>query len=231
MDENRTNPELPTPDDSAHADGEGDDLTSELVAFLDGELDAPGNEAVEAKISLDSTVRAEADALKRAWDLLDYLPRPEPTANFTERTVSRIEPVRQSGKTLPVSGPASVATNGSASAGTESRSSRSRPAGAATQVLEPRARSGRWRLVVALAWLFAVGLAGFAGYFGRAKVVDHFNHVEQQEKDAAILTERRLLQDLHSFQYVDDLEFLQALDNPDLFGEELYFASPNEGPP
>src|SRR6516165_2932506 len=101
MDENRTNPELPTPDDSAHADGEGDDLTSELVAFLDGELDAPGNEAVEAKISLDSTVRAEADALKRAWDLLDYLPRPEPTANFTERTVSRIEPVRQSGKTLP----------------------------------------------------------------------------------------------------------------------------------
>jgi hypothetical protein len=231
MDENRTNPELPTPDDSAHADGDGDDLTAELVAFLDGELDVRENEAVEAKISLDSTVRAEADALKRTWDLLDYLPRPEPTASFTERTVSRVEPVRQSGNTAAMSGSASAVKNGPASAATASNSSPSRSATAATQVVEPRPRSGHWRLVVALAWILAVGLAAFAGYFGRAKVVDHFNHVEQQEKDAAILTERRLLQDLHSFQYVDDLEFLQALDNPDLFGEELYFASPNEGPP
>src|SRR5207253_6430882 len=62
----------------------------ELVAFLDGELDDEQSQAVESKITLDPTVRNEADTLKRTWDLLDYLPRPEPSPNFTNKTLDRI---------------------------------------------------------------------------------------------------------------------------------------------
>jgi hypothetical protein len=35
-------------------------------------------------------VRAEADALKRTWDLLDYLPSKAPSPSFTQRTVSQV---------------------------------------------------------------------------------------------------------------------------------------------
>src|SRR5205809_7893011 len=67
-----------------------DDDREELVAFLDGELDDEQSHAVESKITLDPTVRNEADTLKRTWDLLDYLPKPEPSPNFTNKTLDRI---------------------------------------------------------------------------------------------------------------------------------------------
>src|SRR5581483_2340487 len=63
---------------------------AELVAYLDGELDADGQQRVEARLSGDALARAEADALKRAWDLLDHLPRAQPSSDFTERTVTLI---------------------------------------------------------------------------------------------------------------------------------------------
>src|SRR5438552_2488606 len=62
----------------------------ELVAYLDGELDEEQASSVEAKISMNPTLRAEAETLKRAWDMLDYLPKPEPSPNFTNRTLDRI---------------------------------------------------------------------------------------------------------------------------------------------
>lgn len=80
-----------TPDDRA-----------DLVAYLDGELTGDAARAVEAKLSLDPQVRAEADSLRRTWDLLDFLPRTEPSPSFTERTLSRVDPVPASG---PVAAP------------------------------------------------------------------------------------------------------------------------------
>jgi anti-sigma factor RsiW len=62
----------------------------DLVAYLDGELDAPGAHALEAKLSRDAEARAEAEALRRTWEMLDYLPRPEPAAAFTSRTLERV---------------------------------------------------------------------------------------------------------------------------------------------
>jgi len=67
---------------------------ADLVAYLDGELSGEAARAVEARISLDPRVRAEAESLKRTWDLLDFLPHPEPSPNFTQRTLSRVVPVR-----------------------------------------------------------------------------------------------------------------------------------------
>ncbi len=61
-----------------------------LVAYLDGELPEEEARKVEARISQDPTVRAEVEAMKRTWELLDYLPRAEPSPNFTHRTVSLV---------------------------------------------------------------------------------------------------------------------------------------------
>jgi anti-sigma factor RsiW len=63
---------------------------SELVAYLDGELNEDAAHAVEAKINSDPALRAEADLLKRTWDLLDLLPRHEPSPSFTHRTLEQV---------------------------------------------------------------------------------------------------------------------------------------------
>jgi anti-sigma factor RsiW len=76
-----------------------DDEREDLVAFLDGELDEDRAHSVEARITLDPTVRAEAETLKRTWDLLDYLPRPEAVPGFTNRTLDRIS-VRETAEAL-----------------------------------------------------------------------------------------------------------------------------------
>jgi anti-sigma factor RsiW len=66
----------------------------DLVAYLDGELGGEAARALEAKLSLNPEARAEADALRRTWELLDHLPSPEPSAAFTHRTMERLTLVR-----------------------------------------------------------------------------------------------------------------------------------------
>ena len=77
-------PEQPSLSDRERAD---------LVAYLDGELKGEAARKVETQLALNPGARAEADALKRTWELLDFLPRPEPSVDFTHRTVSQIVPV------------------------------------------------------------------------------------------------------------------------------------------
>src|SRR5262245_34562944 len=62
----------------------------ELTAYLDGELDEEQARAIESRLTRDPAARAEADTLQRTWELLDYLPRPEPSPAFTHRTLDRI---------------------------------------------------------------------------------------------------------------------------------------------
>jgi anti-sigma factor RsiW len=71
-----------------------DEDRENLVAYLDGELDARAARALEAKLNLDAEARAEADALRRTWEMLDYLPRPEATATFSSRTLERVSSQR-----------------------------------------------------------------------------------------------------------------------------------------
>src|SRR5262245_42678251 len=68
----------------------------ELVAYLDGELDDQTAQEVEAKLGRDPAARAEADSLRQVWELLDYLPRADPSANFTHRTMDKLGAVRPS---------------------------------------------------------------------------------------------------------------------------------------
>jgi anti-sigma factor RsiW len=67
-----------------------DQERADLVAYLDGELDSEAARALEARLSRDPRVRAEAEELRRSWDLLDYLPKPTPSDAFTHRTLERL---------------------------------------------------------------------------------------------------------------------------------------------
>jgi anti-sigma factor RsiW len=74
---------------------------ADLVAYLDGELAGEAARAVEARLQLDPSVRAEAESLRRTWDLLDYLPRPAAPLDFTHRTLEKLAPVRAQPKAAP----------------------------------------------------------------------------------------------------------------------------------
>jgi hypothetical protein len=79
---------------------------AELVAYLDGELDDAATQAVEAKIATNPDARAELDALKQTWGMLDYLPKASASPNFTNRTMERLtlERVGPGKKTMPMPG-------------------------------------------------------------------------------------------------------------------------------
>jgi anti-sigma factor RsiW len=160
----------------------------DLVAFLDGELPEAEAEAVEVRIGLDPATRREAEALKRTWDLLDYLPRPEPSPSFTSRTLDRLD--------LPVAGaPSPPATP------------------APPRPHRPRRPDWlRWSVAaaaVALAFLLGYGAADRAG-----------RQRDLPDVERLPLSEVQLLENLPLYRHADDLEFVDALKQPDLFGEE-----------
>ncbi len=147
---------------------------ADLVAYLDGELEGEAARALEAKLSLSPEARAEAESLKRAWEMLDYLPRAEPSPHFTERTLSRLAPV-------PSGSPV------------RSRWRRWVPAGVQAALV---------------AGAFAAGWAGF-NYL-----------VPFQPGESELVQDLRLIENLRLYEAVPDLDFLKALDQPDLFGED-----------
>lgn len=66
-----------------------EDLADEqLVAYLDGELEAEEVERVEQRLASDEHFRRRMQLLQRSWDLLDDLPRAEASESFTQSTVS-----------------------------------------------------------------------------------------------------------------------------------------------
>jgi anti-sigma factor RsiW len=66
---------------------------ADLVAYLDGELKGEAARKVESRIARDPSIRKEADSLRRAWEMLDYLPRAEASDQFTHRTLEKAAPV------------------------------------------------------------------------------------------------------------------------------------------
>lgn len=69
-----------------------DDPDDDLIAYLDGELDDATTEQVESELAHDPAARTRADEYKKTFDLLDYLPTPEPSATFASRTLTRLQP-------------------------------------------------------------------------------------------------------------------------------------------
>lgn len=70
----------------------GHDLTSteELVAYLDGELDAEAERCLDARLAEDAALRQKLEQHRRAWDLLDELPGTGVGEDFTRTTVEMV---------------------------------------------------------------------------------------------------------------------------------------------
>lgn len=68
------------------------DLTAddELVAYLDGELDAEGAARVERRLADDAAYRARLSHLQRTWDMLDTLARAEAGDDFAKSTMEMV---------------------------------------------------------------------------------------------------------------------------------------------
>jgi hypothetical protein len=79
------NPERkPYDDASLHPSDE------EFVAYLDGELDEVSSRRIEEHATADPVMRTKIQSLRKTYDLLDYLPMPEPSADFATKTVTQI---------------------------------------------------------------------------------------------------------------------------------------------
>lgn len=62
----------------------------DLVAYLDGELDAAELQRVEDRLSRDPDYRLRLRQLQGTWDLLDELPRSSVNESFTKSTVEMV---------------------------------------------------------------------------------------------------------------------------------------------
>lgn len=150
---------------------------ADLVAYLDGELNGDAARKVENRIAREPAVREEADALRRAWDLLDFLPVPQPSPEFTHRTLDKLP---------ALSGPKDVA----------------------------RSRRPLGRLAIGAAWAAALLLAMGSGY-----VVTRARS-PREPGEQELIRDLRVINNMRSYESVEDLDFVRELDAPDLFGDD-----------
>lgn len=71
-----------------------------LVAYLDGELGEKEAQLLSTKLTLSATARREAEALERTWELLDHLPRTQPSERLAERTLTEARKIEAAGGLL-----------------------------------------------------------------------------------------------------------------------------------
>jgi anti-sigma factor RsiW len=173
----------------------------DLVAYLDGELAETEASALEAKLHRNAAVKKEADSLQKAWDLLDYLPKAEPTSSFTNRTMERITsqgmaPVAKKPNRLPA------------------RPWLSGLGWAAAMLLSAGAGFG----------LFTYFFSPRAPQTERAddqkQRTDPLEELSPEDIQHQLARNLRILENKRLYELVDDLEMLQELGKADLFGDE-----------
>ncbi|MCA9121366.1 MAG: hypothetical protein H6822_07890 [Planctomycetaceae bacterium] len=72
------------------SDSRGTNVDEELVAYLDGELDAEAVRCFDARLVTDAALREKLKQHQRTWDMLDDLPRTDVGDNFTQTTVEMV---------------------------------------------------------------------------------------------------------------------------------------------
>lgn len=70
--------------------------TESIVAYLDGELNPSESQIIEKQLAADANVRCEVDALARTWDMLDELDEVRVSEEFTNKTLTSIQAVKNS---------------------------------------------------------------------------------------------------------------------------------------
>ncbi|MHC5538613.1 anti-sigma factor family protein [Singulisphaera rosea] len=68
-----------------------------LVAYIDGELNEAESRVIATKLTKSPTARREVEALEKTWELLDQLPRPKVSEEFTARTLSEVQQLSLAG--------------------------------------------------------------------------------------------------------------------------------------
>jgi hypothetical protein len=202
-----------------------DPFEVELVAYLDGELDQAAARRVAARLAIDPQARARAAELKKTFDLLDYLPKPEPSATFATRTLDK----------LPTLNPAPALPRGAATVAQtqakpkSSRVSQSVAALASARAAEPLSLSDEApRPARRIAWAAGILMAtiGFAtaGYYGgaafRSQGAATGTAVAKETSEELALSDRRLIENLPLYAPIDDIAFVTELAKPELFGDD-----------
>lgn len=180
------------------AEPQDDERREEIVAYLDGELDQHAAAEFEQRLQRDAALRADAEAMKRTWELLDFLPQPEPSATFTSKTLDKISvlrPAATSAMTLPAAADAILA-----------------PAAPA----RPRSKwPGYLGWTAAALALFALGYIASAPAFRKGP-----KPVPPQVAEEEMARDLRILNQLPQYEVGEDIAFLKDLDQPELFGDE-----------
>lgn len=79
-----------------------------LVAYLDGELDQAESQSIAIRLTSSASARRELQGLERTWDLLDLLPRPRASPELTTRTLSQARQIEERGTRFLVSAGPSI---------------------------------------------------------------------------------------------------------------------------
>ncbi len=72
----------------------GPDWKDNLVAYLDGELNERDMQELDDVLTRHPDARADVEQLRQTWDLLDALPRPAVTEEFSAQTLATIQVIR-----------------------------------------------------------------------------------------------------------------------------------------
>ncbi|WZO96995.1 hypothetical protein EP7_004007 [Isosphaeraceae bacterium EP7] len=70
---------------------------SNLVAYIDGELNEAESRVISTKLTHSVTARREVELFELTWKLLDQLPMPKAKSDFTARTLSEAEGLNRPG--------------------------------------------------------------------------------------------------------------------------------------
>jgi anti-sigma factor RsiW len=173
-------------------------MDAELIAYLDGELDEHSAKEMERRLDQEPGLKATAEGYKRTWELLDYLPQPEPSPTFTTRTVDKMAVLR------PAQAPVSQTMS-------------SLTAAAAPTTPTPASGADAWRwvgVVTAAVVLFVLGY-GISGISGHKHAPPDDREVEEQ-----MARDLRVLDHWNLYQYGDDLTFVETLARPEYFGDD-----------
>ena len=186
---------------------------ADLIAYLDGELDEEESRSIAARMALNPEIRERAEAYKKTFDLLDYLPKPELPVDFTTRTLTRLQPLL-AGEPGPHA--LLTASSGSAAAVAVGTSTATQQAQAAA----PGFHAAPWL------WLLAAILAFSGGYLShtvlRGNGLNRSIHLNELP-----LSDLQVIEQLPLYRGVDDLRFLQSLDDPELFATVEHTGEPS----
>jgi len=210
-----------TDDERTDHSAPGDPFEAELVAYLDGELDPVAARRIELRLAADPSARAKAAALKKTFDLLDYLPKPEPSPTFTTRTLDKLPAVKSGSLPVPIpSGPLPQGGGQGSRSNSAASSSVPVPLSSAAMPGHMNRSSRGWLLALAL----LVPACGAIGYLGAPALRAFLFSTRDSGPDDLPLSDHRIIENLLLYGGADDYEFVQRLAEPEFFGGDATMA-------